>query len=280
MAKIDFLYPDWKKKALTFSYDDGRIYDRRLIGIFNKYGLKGTFHLNTHSIGTEGYVTAEEIPELYRGQEIACHGTEHKHPVLLCTEQRISEIWNDRIGLERITGRIINGFSYAFGEYSDEFIQTAVSSGIRYARTTCSSGSFKVPADFMQWNPTMHHSEGILEKLEEFLHIPEYEQMPLFYIWGHSFEFGEKQDWKLMETFAERAASDREIWYASNGQIYEYIQAIHNLQMSADLSRIYNPSAISVYYTIEGIQLVCRPGEKKMLNKNNIFRKNRIEKKL
>ena len=34
-----------KMKALTFSYDDGVLQDERLIEIFNKYGLKGTFNI-------------------------------------------------------------------------------------------------------------------------------------------------------------------------------------------------------------------------------------------
>ena len=33
-----------KKKAVTFSFDDGVTQDIRLIEIFNKYGLKGTFN--------------------------------------------------------------------------------------------------------------------------------------------------------------------------------------------------------------------------------------------
>ena len=45
-VKFD-LFPEGKTKALTMSYDDGQIFDRRLISIFNKYGIKGTFHLNS-----------------------------------------------------------------------------------------------------------------------------------------------------------------------------------------------------------------------------------------
>ena len=33
-----------KKKAVTFSYDDGVEQDRRLIALFNKYGMKATFN--------------------------------------------------------------------------------------------------------------------------------------------------------------------------------------------------------------------------------------------
>lgn len=35
------------RKALTFSYDDGIEQDRKLVEIFNRYGMKATFNLNT-----------------------------------------------------------------------------------------------------------------------------------------------------------------------------------------------------------------------------------------
>ena len=50
-------YPGGKPGALTLSYDDGREYDRRLVEIMNRYGLKGTFHLNSANLGRPGYVT-------------------------------------------------------------------------------------------------------------------------------------------------------------------------------------------------------------------------------
>ena len=40
------LWQHGKERCVTFSYDDGRIEDKRLVELFNKYGLKGTFHLN------------------------------------------------------------------------------------------------------------------------------------------------------------------------------------------------------------------------------------------
>ena len=40
-------FPGGKHKVLTMSYDDGKLEDRRLISIFNKYGIKCTFHLNS-----------------------------------------------------------------------------------------------------------------------------------------------------------------------------------------------------------------------------------------
>lgn len=262
---MEFLYPNWKKKALTFSYDDGQIYDRRLVELFNRYGLKGTFHLNSGTLGKPEYVAPRELVGLYEGQEIACHGVEHRHVLQLTRTQQLSEIWEDRKNLEKISGRIVTGMSYAFGEYSEDFVNTAVSAGIRYSRTVKSTRSFSLPSDFMKWDPTMHHGEGILEKLDKFQNIPGYEKMPLFYIWGHSFEFERENSWELIETFAERASGDPDTWYASNGEICDYICAVRNMRMSADLSLICNPSGVPVYYTAGGEKHICQPGESRNL---------------
>ena len=43
-----------KKKAITFSFDDGVKQDERLIAILNKYGLKATFNINSSLLGLEG----------------------------------------------------------------------------------------------------------------------------------------------------------------------------------------------------------------------------------
>lgn len=38
-------FKDGKTKAFTLSYDDCVVQDKRLIEIFNKYGLKSTFNI-------------------------------------------------------------------------------------------------------------------------------------------------------------------------------------------------------------------------------------------
>ena len=63
MNKVYQCFPGGKHKALTMSYDDGRTQDRRLIEIFNKYGIRGTFHLNS-GLMDENHVQPEEVPAL------------------------------------------------------------------------------------------------------------------------------------------------------------------------------------------------------------------------
>ncbi len=43
-----------KKKAVTFSFDDGVTQDIRLLELFNRYGLKSTFNLNSELLGKSG----------------------------------------------------------------------------------------------------------------------------------------------------------------------------------------------------------------------------------
>ena len=78
------------KKAVTFSYDDGITQDRRLVEIFNRYGMKCTFNLNTGIQSAESFFQIEKVhiermeqeglANLYRGHEIALHGLTHASP--------------------------------------------------------------------------------------------------------------------------------------------------------------------------------------------------------
>ena len=70
-------FPEGKTKAFTLSYDDGVVQDRRLAAMFNQYGVKGTFNLNSGTFEQEDQyshlkvkhtkISAKEVPELYRG---------------------------------------------------------------------------------------------------------------------------------------------------------------------------------------------------------------------
>lgn len=67
VSEIEMLFPDGKTKALILSYDDGTIFDRKLVALMNQYHLIGTFHLNSNKLGTDvnfNYLNKEEIKEL------------------------------------------------------------------------------------------------------------------------------------------------------------------------------------------------------------------------
>lgn len=255
-----FTYPQGLRKALTFSYDDGRVYDRRLVDILSRNGLKGTFHLNSGKLGKEGYVTAEEVPQLYAGHEVSCHGVEHRDLPLLARQQFAHELGDDRLALEKLTGKMVQGLSYAFGDWTDEAKDAARLYGIKYARTTRATKRFFAPADFLEWHPTCHHRD-MFEMLDSFIKMPGYYELPLMYVWGHSYEFNDNGNWDTIETFAEMVAGKDDVWYATNLEICDYITATRAQEFSADGRIMRNPTALSVWVNAEQGLVEIRPGE-------------------
>lgn len=264
---MKYLYPQGKAKALTFSYDDGQEYDRRLVEIFNAHGLKGTFHLNSGTLGgstgAEDFVKPDEIAALYAGHEVACHGVQHKNLPSLPRQQVLIELADDRKALERLTGKIVQGLSYAFGNYSQEVKEIAKAVGIKYSRTVNGTCGFFPPVDFLEWHPTCHHGYKLMELGDSFLNPPGYIELPLMYVWGHSYEFGRPKDWGIIEAFADKMSGKEDIWYATNMEICDYIQATRNLEYAAESHMVHNPTAISVWMDTNQGMMELKPGETK-----------------
>ena len=75
-------FPGFKYKAVTLSYDDV-IFDEKLVGILDEYGLKCTFNLNSGLFAEkEGgrMMTEEQAKKLFSDSvhEVAVHGVKHK----------------------------------------------------------------------------------------------------------------------------------------------------------------------------------------------------------
>lgn len=267
-----FVYPKGLRKALTFSYDDGQVYDRRLAELFRSHGMKATFHLNSGSLdphtGNETFVGMEELKTVYDGHEIACHGVQHRNPTSLTRQQLLLELQDDRKALEKLTGGLVQGMSYAFGSYNQDVIDVAKTAGIKYSRTVNSTHNFFAPADFMQWHPTCHHDDRLLALGDSFLDVASYYELPLMYVWGHSFEFGRSGDWSVIEAFTDKMAGKEDIWYATNMEIYTYITATRQQEFSADGLTMHNPTAVSVWVKTEKELLEIKPGETKYIGEH------------
>ena len=83
----------------------------------------------------------------------------------------------------------------------------------------------------------------------------------LFYLWGHSYEFESDNNWNVIEEFAEYIGNRDDIWYATNIEIYDYIEAYKRLVFSMDGSKVYNPTCMSLYFQYEGQVYCVKPGE-------------------
>lgn len=216
------------RKALTFSYDDGIEQDRKLVEIFNKYGMKATFNLNTgiqtpeSNFEIEGvYINRmkqEGLEELYRGHEIATHGLTHAAPTGMTKEQLDEEFLTDMSNIECIYGTYPVGMAYAYGCVDDEVVKYLKSIGIKYGRTVEASHSFEIPKEPLKLKATCHHNDDMLFELaEKFLKAePKENEQMLFYVWGHSYEFDVNNNWDRIEEFCKMMSGKADIFYGTN----------------------------------------------------------------
>lgn len=279
MRSIFMRYPGGKAKAVTFSYDDGVKYDKRLAEMFDKYGLKGTFNFNCVN-NKKSPFTDEELKEIFlsKGHEIAVHGENHRANGNLRAIEGIRDVLNCRLELEKRCDRIIRGMAYPDSGIHRIGIHTSYAEvknyltelDIAYARSLGNDNdSFTLPEDFHNWIPTAHHDNPqVMEFIDKFLSIDTSDKVyhasrypRLLYIWGHSAEFERHNNWEHMEDICQKLADNDEIWYATNIEIYDYVEAYKRLVYSADNSKVYNPTLFTLWFDIDKVLYSIKPGE-------------------
>lgn len=218
-----------KNKAVTFSYDDGITQDKRLVEIFNRYGLKCTFNLNSGIMNESGSfmigempvtrMASDNLPELYRGHEIAVHTLTHLNLTELNDEAVRQEILADKENLKRIFSTEICGMAYPYGAFDERIIRIAEDCGIKYSRTTIGASDFAPQRELMKFKATCHHKNPKLwGLLDEFLSYDGGEPV-IFCLWGHSYEFDADNNWELIEEFCRRISGYDNISYGTNRDI-------------------------------------------------------------
>lgn len=268
-------FPGGKRKALTFSYDDGVEQDARLTEIFRKYGLKATFNLNSGNFGNNDgtkrptekhrHLSRLEALHVYRDDlfEVACHGVHH-HLLTCCdTASACVEVIDDRRDLEALFGKQIHGMAYANGAYSDEVVSILKAAGIWYSRTVISTLKFDMPSDWLRLPATCHHKNPkLMDLAEDFLALKPRYQSQVFYVWGHAYEFDENDNWYIIEDFAAKMAGKEDIWYCTNMELYQAWLDYSRLESTADGKTVFNPSCRSVWIrTKKGNVYEIGPGE-------------------
>lgn len=258
---IYYTYPGFRNKALTISYNDGLWSDVHLLEILNRYGIRGTFNLNSGCMTEERRIGKEKIPALYKGHEIATHGVKHLTLARCPMTDVVKEILEDRQALEELTGEIVCGHAYPNGSYSPEIKTLLPSLGIHYARTATDTGLYTHPQDFYEWNPTCHHNNRLMYHAKEFLSfdLPQFQY--LFYVWGHSYEFDRDNNWDVIEEFCKMIGGREDIWYATNAEVVHYLMAVKQVHTSVDEKLLFNGSGQDIYLIRNGENILLHPGE-------------------
>ena len=273
-------FPGGKSKAITLSYDDGVRDDLRFVEIIDQYGLKATFNVNTDLIPEqtgELRLTAEELLQMVGDKhELATHGALHIAPGKATPVDMIRDTLDCRRSLERITGKIIRGMAYPdsgilvmMGGNTLEDISRRLSElGIAYSRTLAGDNdSFMLPNNWYAWMPTCHHNNpNLMPWLEKFLTEPMNHYLAVrfpkvFYVWGHTYEFRNDNNWEVLENFCKRASGHEDVWYATNIEICEYMKAYEQLLFNVDNTMVYNPTNTTIWFEVDGDDYKIEPGQ-------------------
>lgn len=194
-----------QRKIFLLSFDDGTVWDPRLVQLLNRYGIKGTFNLNS---GLEDFVwqfgefpvrrqILSDIGNLYEGHEIASHSLHHHRLDQLSAPQLRREVEEDAARLKDVFGLKEIGFGVPFTFCNDREVRI-IRRLVRYIRLSEFADSFALPRD--EYHIPIHglyNDPDIREKLEKFAQsdLP----VSLFVMAGHSYELEALGHWEYME---------------------------------------------------------------------------------
>jgi peptidoglycan/xylan/chitin deacetylase (PgdA/CDA1 family) len=225
-----------KKKAITFSYDDGVVQDIRLIELLNKYGLKCTFNLNSELLSKKGMliregkriahykIHTEDVKHIYEGHEVAVHTLTHPNLTQCDDKEIIRQVEADRLNLSELVEYEVVGMAYPCGGVNNDDRVAGIikkNTGVKYSRTITTNNCFDLQENLYRFNPTAYHLdfEKMMQLGREFVEFKPKEPK-VFYIWGHSYEMDYGADyWVKLEEFFKLISNKEDVFYGTNKEV-------------------------------------------------------------
>lgn len=193
------------RKFFILSFDDGTVHDKRLVELLNRYGIPGTFNLNS---GLEDFVWEYEgkpvvrqhladTAQQYQGHEIASHSLTHPRLDTLYPPQLRREVEEDCMALKKIFAIKELGFGVPFTACGEREIRI-IRKYVRYIRLSEYADSFVLPPDpYHIPIHALYNDPDVREKIARFARndLP----VSLFVLAGHSYELEFLNHWEYME---------------------------------------------------------------------------------
>lgn len=203
-------------KQFVFALDDGTVFDKKVIAIFNKYGIKATFNLNS---GLQDYVwyqdwlevrrlKLDDVKQIYEGHEVASHSLTHPYLTSLSDEGVYREVKEDIDNLKKIFKRDIESFSFPFDGYDERTIGIIKSLGITHIILPAIDDSFRFPPDTYYVKVTSWNIDDALEKVKRFLADDEAE---LFVYLSHSYDYEYGNSYDKLEELCRIVSESKDI---------------------------------------------------------------------
>ena len=204
-------FPNGKTKIFNVTYDDGVLQDVRFVALLNRYGLKGTFNLNSGLMESEFEWTHES------GRVIKRLSND------LSQQEILHELQEDKANLEKLFGREVKGFAVPFDYYSERIENCVRQCGFSYARISQESRSFVPQTDFFNWKATVFHTDPELEQLSRQF-IESDEELAIFQIVGHSYDLDVEKLWDRIENVFRMIAAHDDILPMTTIEIVKLLQ--------------------------------------------------------
>ena len=204
-------------KYFIFSIDDGTVFDKEVLDIFNKYNIKATFNVNSglfpfiwfnQGIPLERF-DLNNKKYLYEGHEIASHSLTHPH-LTECPGHIIAkEVGEDILNLERIFGTTIETFAFPFSDWNEDCVDIVKHiHNIKIIRQSDLDGSFKFPKDLYHVKITCME---IYEALVQFERFKKDKDAQLFVFVSHGYDFKMNNSWKQLELLCQKVTKEKDI---------------------------------------------------------------------
>ena len=203
-------------KYFVFSIDDGTVYDETTIEIFNRYGIKGTFNLNS---GLQDFVwylgdlpirrlPLYEYRSLYDGHEVASHTLTHPYLDQCPDDVVVREVSEDINNLEAIFEHEVKSFATPFETCGDREVwlisKYTKATNIRLSEI---DESFKKPSDPYHIKVTALDINRALELIQDFINDDNAE---LFVYAGHSYDFYVENTFNLLEELVKILVNNKD----------------------------------------------------------------------
>ena len=226
-------FPGGKSKAFNITYDDGVSQDIRFVELLNKYGVKGTFNLNsrlmeqefswTHPGGMEvRRLSVAAARHLYDGHEVASHSLTHPSLYGLPQEELCCQLGEDKRRLEDIFQRSIHGFAVPF-DYCDHHIaDIARECGFRYLRTSEVTGDYSLSPDpYWQRAGFYHIQPGLADYVAGFLNTTQ--ELAVCQIVGHSYDLDTENLWGTLDLILAAVSMREDVWLCTHAELVDFL---------------------------------------------------------